>query len=59
MNINQTPIKFVLVDNKTLSIWGGHSLTVKSSADKRSITGTFAISFTGKLSSNTAYLWEQ
>ena len=47
MSNEQTPIKFVPVGNGTLATWGEHSVTVEGSADKQSITGTFAISFNG------------
>ena len=46
ININQVPLKYIPAGNETLATLGKHSVTIKSSADKQSITGTFAISFT-------------
>ena len=47
INIDQTPLKYVPVGNETLAARGEQSVTIEGSADKRSITGTFAISFNG------------
>ena len=47
VNIDQTPLKYVLVSNETMAAKGEHSVTIEGSADKRLITGTFAISFDG------------
>lgn len=43
INIDQTPLKYVPVGNTTLAPRGETSVTVEGSADKRMITGTFAI----------------
>ena len=44
INIDQTPLKYVPVGNETLAPRGETSVTIEGSADKHSITGTFAIS---------------
>ena len=44
LNIDQTPLIYVLVGNKTLEPRGETSVIIEGSSDKRSITGTFAIS---------------
>ena len=46
INTNQIPLKYIPAGNETLATLDKHSVTIKSSADKQSITGTFAISFT-------------
>ena len=48
INIDQTPLKYVPVGNETLAPRGETSVTIEGSADKRSITGTFAISLHGE-----------
>ena len=47
LNIHQTPLKYVPVGNETLAPKGETSVTIEGSSDKRSITGTFAISLHG------------
>ena len=47
LNIDQTPLKYVPVGNETLAPRGETSVTIGGSSDKRSITGTFAISLQG------------
>ena len=47
INIDQAPLKYVPVGNETLAPRGETSVTIEGSADKRSITGTFAISLHG------------
>ena len=47
LNIDQTPLKYVPVGNETLAPRGGTSVTIEGSSDKRSISGTFAISLHG------------
>ena len=47
LNFDQTPLKYVPVGNETMAGKGVHSVTIEGSADKRSITGTFTISFDG------------
>ena len=44
LNIDQTPLKYVLGGIETLAPGGETSVTIEGSSDKRSITGTFAIS---------------
>ena len=48
INIDQTPLKYVPVGNETLAPRGETSVTIEGSADKRSITGVFAISLHGE-----------
>ena len=48
INIDQTPLKYVPVGNETLAARGEQSVTIEGTADKRSITGTFAISLHGE-----------
>ena len=48
INIDQTPLKYVPVGNTTLAPRGETSVTVEGSADKRMITGTFAITLQGE-----------
>ena len=50
INIDQTPLKYVPVGNETLVSKGETSVTIEGSADKRSITRTFAISLHGGFS---------
>ena len=47
LNIDQTPLKNVPVGNETVAPRGETSVTIEGSSDKRSITGTFAISLHG------------
>ena len=47
LNIDQTPLKYVPVGNETMAAKGEHSMTVEGKGNKRSIIGTFAISFEG------------
>ena len=47
INIDQTPLEYVPVGNETLAPKGEMSVTTEGSADKRSLTGTFAISLHG------------
>ena len=44
LNTDQTALKYVPVGNGTLAPRGETSVTIEGSSDKRSITGTFAIS---------------
>ena len=48
INMDQTPLKYVPVGNTTLAPRGETSVTVEGSADKRMITGTFAITLKGE-----------
>ena len=48
INIDQTPLKYVPVGNTTLAPRGKTSVTIEGSADKRMITGTFAITLEGE-----------
>ena len=47
VNIDQTLLKYVPVSNEIMTAKGEHSVTIEGSADKRSTTRTFAISFDG------------
>ena len=47
VNIDQTPSKYVPVGNESMTEKGKHSVKTEGSVGKRSITGTFAISFDG------------
>ena len=47
LSIDQTPLKYVPVGDETLAPRGETSVTIEGSSDKRSITGTFAISLHG------------
>ena len=47
LNIDQTPLKYVPFGNETLAPRGETSVTIEGSSDKRSVTGTFAISLHG------------
>ena len=47
LNVDQKPLKYVPVDNEHLAPRGETSVTIERSLDKRSITGTFAISLHG------------
>ena len=44
VNIDQTPLKYVPVGDETMATKREHYVTIEGSANKRSITGTFAIS---------------
>ena len=48
INIDQAPLKYVSVGNETLAPRGETSVTIEGSADKRSITRTFAILLYGE-----------
>ena len=48
INIDQTPLKYIPVGNETLAPRGETAVTIEGSADKRMITGTFAISLYGE-----------
>ena len=47
VNIDQTLLKYIPVSNEIMTAKGEHSVTIEGSADKRSTTRTFAISFDG------------
>ena len=49
INIDPTPLKYVSVGNFTLAQRGSSSVTAEGVNDKRCITRTFGISFTGNL----------
>ena len=49
INIDQTPTKYVLVSQSTLAKKNSKAFAIKGSSDKRSITATFSIIFSGKL----------
>lgn len=48
INIDQTPLKYVPTGNFTLAKRGSASVVMEAASDKRSITGTFGITFTNK-----------
>ena len=43
VGINQTPLKYVSVQNESLLVKGAKDVTIEGSVDKRYITGTFKI----------------
>ena len=48
INIDQTPTKYVPVSRSTLAKKNSKAVAIKGSSDKRSITATFSITFSGK-----------
>ena len=48
LNLDQTPLKYVPVSNETMALKGSTSVTIEGSNDKRMITGTFAITLSGR-----------
>ena len=48
LNLDQTPLKYVPVDNETMALSGSQSVTIEGSSDKRCITGTFTIAMHGE-----------
>lgn len=48
LNLDQTPLKYAPVSNETMAKQGSTSVTIEGSDDKRMITGTFAITLSGK-----------
>ena len=48
LNVDQTPLKYALASNKTMSKHGFSSITIEGSDQKRIETGTFAITLFGK-----------
>ena len=49
LNLDQTPLKYVPVSQETMAPCGSTVVTIERTNDKRMITGTFAITFSGKL----------
>ena len=49
MNLHQTPLKYIPAMNHTMSKQNSKSVSIAGSSDKRSITGTFAITLNGHL----------
>ena len=47
ININQTPLPFVLTSDYTLAVTGSKAVPITNSKDYRQITGTFGISMSG------------
>ena len=45
---DQTPLKYVSTANYTLAEKGSKTVTLEGGNDKRTITGTFGITFTNK-----------
>ena len=48
INVDQTPTKYVPVSRSTLAKKNSKAVAIKGSSDKRSITPTFSITFSGK-----------
>ena len=48
LNLDQTPLKYVPVSQETMAPRSSTAVTIEGSNDKRMITGTFAITFSGK-----------
>ena len=48
INIDQTPTKYVPVSRSTLAKKNSKAVAIKGSSDKRSVTATFSITFSGK-----------
>ena len=48
INLDQTPLKYVPVSNETMAKRSSTAVTIEGSNDKRIITGTFAITLSGK-----------
>ena len=48
LNLDQTPLKYILVGRQSLTKKGSKSVLIAGSADKRNITGTFIITLSGK-----------
>ena len=48
INIDQPPTKYVPVSESTLAKKNSKAVAIKGSSDKRSITATFSITFSGK-----------
>ena len=48
INIDQTPTKYVRVSRSTLAKKNSKAVAIKGSSDKRSITATFSMTFSGK-----------
>ena len=48
LNLDQTPLKYIPVGRQSLGKKGSKSVSITGSTDKRSITGTFIITLSGK-----------
>lgn len=48
LNLDQTPLKYAPVSNMTMAEKGSKSVVIEGAEDKRMITGTFAITLSGK-----------
>ena len=48
LNLDQTPLKYAPVGNMTMAKKGSASVTIEGSEDKRMITGTFAVTLSGR-----------
>ena len=48
LNLDQTPLKYIPVGRQSLAKKGSKSVSIAGSTDKRSITGTFIITLSGK-----------
>ena len=49
LNLDQTPLKCVLIGNETMALNGSKSVTIEGGSDKQCITGTFGITMQGEL----------
>ena len=59
IKMDQTPTKYVPVSRSTLAKKNSKAVAIKGSSDKRSITVTFSITFSGKFFTNAAHLWRK
>ena len=48
LNLDQTPLKYVPISRETMAPRGSKAVTIEGGNDKKMITGTFAITFSGK-----------
>lgn len=48
LNLEQTPLKYSPVSNMTMAEKGSKSIVIEGAEDKRMLTGTFAITLSGK-----------
>ena len=47
MNLKQTPLKYIPATNRTMAKQNSKSVSIAAASDKRSITGTLAITLNG------------
>ena len=48
LNLDETPLKYLPISRETMAPRGSIAVTIEGSNDKKMITGTFAITFSGK-----------